>query len=305
MKLLIRIVLIAIAIAVAIPVGLFLAGFFGVLLGILEPPEKTEAETEVTAEAEIQPYRKPIALPSSEPPDAPEATEIARPEFQSFDMSPFPEVVDEGSALKWLSENKLMLAAGDAISLDPARFSTLQADEALALLWAFKKQHDTAKGDRRRQLQMLAGLVFMGAAYMPEAERLAFAQDAQSVAWRGSGSGVDRHRSGEFVLMFFLKGEPYQPWAEAAIQRFAPMLPGSAILSALDRANAINVGKGYDETWTYAMDSIRHLSPDTLQALHDFIGPYDNFNTGDLQEFGYAKDRLADLIEERRTETGQ
>lgn len=287
----------------AIPALIFAAGFFGVLFGILEAPEQVEVEPEAAPEvvAEATPYRKPIDAAELSGDSAVDAE--LRKASQGFDFTPFPEAVDDRSALEWMAQNKLMVTANDGVELDPARFSTLTAEQSLALLWAFKTPQNAATGDRRKQLQILGGLVFMGAAYMPQVQRLAFAQDAQSVAW--PGSGVDRYRSGEFVLMFYMKGAPYQMRAEAALRRFAPMLPGSAILSALDRVNAINVRKGDADLWEYNMEPIRHLSPETLQVLHDFMGPADSFSNDDLREFSYAKDRVQDLIEERRTETDQ
>jgi hypothetical protein len=292
MKLLIRVVLIVLA----IPVGLFLIGFFGVLFGFMEPPAK-EPEPEVTAEVrteETQPYRKPIEA------DEQSGTAVSEATPQRIPLTDLPNPLDHRNALEWMSANQLLRTKDGLIELDAPRFSSLTAQQALALLWVFKDASNDATGDRRNSLRLVAGYVLMGAAFMPEAERLAFAQDGQLVAWPGSGS--DQTRSGEFVLMLHLKGAPDQKRAEVAIRQFAPMLPGSDILSALDRVGAINVSKYYGDQWTYNMEKIAHLSAETLQALRDFIGPMSRFDEEDELEFRYAKQRLDDLIAEKSAE---
>ena len=301
MKLLIRIVLVVLA----IPVLLFATGFVATLLGIADFSKPSDPEAEVTAQAgdtdvpetASEPYRKPIEG------DEDAGATVANSAPLRFDPPPLPDPLDETAALQWLSDNQLLRVREGLIEVDAARFSHLSSAQALGLLWAFKKAQDKVTGDRRKQMQLLAGYVFIGAAFLPEPERLAFAQDGQLVAWSGSGS--DRFRSGEFVLMFYLKGEPDQARAEAAIRQFAPMLPGSDILSALDRVGAIKVSQYHDDQWTYDMDRISHLMPETLQTLRDFIGPLDRFDAEDEREFRYAKERLDDLIADRRRETGQ
>lgn len=295
MKWPLRIVLVVLA----IPVGFLVLGFLGGLFGVLDLPDPIADEARPVADAQTssQPYRKPIEE------DADAGSTVASATPRRIDLAPLPETLDDRSAIAWLTENALLRVKDGLIEIDASRFSSLHAGDALKLLWAFKTAQDAATGDRRNQMRLLAGYIFMGAAFLPEAERLAFAQDGQVVAWSGAGS--DATRSGEFVLMFYLIGEPDQQRAEAAIQRFAPMLPASDILSALDRVGAIRVGRAAQEAWTYDLDRIAHLHPDTLQALLDFIGPWNRFDSSDDIAFEVAKSRLQELIDRRRRETGQ
>lgn len=283
----------------AIPALIFAAGFFGVLFGILEPPGQAEPSAETDAGS--VPYRKPID-PSELAPAAPDASLAARADAagQDIQLDPLPADLDEVLALGWLSANRLLTASDGGVVLDRARFSILKAREALALLWAFKDAQDAATGPRRDQMQLLAGYVFMGAAYMPEAERLAFAQDAQAVAWPGPGG--DATRSGEFVLMFYLKDGPDRALADVAIRQFAPMLPGSDVMESLERVRAIRPRRNDGEIWRYDLDRIAHLSPATLQSMLDVMAPYDWFDAEDLVDFSYSQDRLRNLIEMRASE---
>lgn len=287
----------------AIPALIFAAGFFGVVFGILDAPEQSDPrpETESQVTSESTPYRKPIDRAEL----SPDASDAARADAaaQGFDLAPLPQDLDETLALGWLSANRLLVAGEAGVTLDRARFSTLTAEQALKLLWAFKTAQNAATGDRKDQMRLLAGYVFMGAAYMPEAQRLAFAQKAQSVAWPGSGSNATR--SGEFVLMFYLKDGPDAALADVAIRQFVPMLPGADVLSALERTGAIRVRQNADDIWQYDLDRIAHLSPQTLQVLLEFMGPYQRFGTQDKVDFAQAKERLEDLIQQRKAETAQ